>query len=82
MDPRYVTDWSAIIEGLRHKGFTFAQLSACTGIPQPTLIRFRDGGCPKHPDGETLVALWCALTLSTREQVPVAPRLLNGNARK
>lgn len=82
MDPRYVTDWASIIDGLRRQGLTFSQLARCTGIPRTTLERFRDGATPKHPDGETLVVFWCSFTLSQRDQLPVTARLLNGNARK
>lgn len=82
MDPRYVTDWSAIIDSLQRQGLSFVQLSRCTGIPRATLHRFSDGAIPKHADGEALVDFWCKFTLSAREQVPLSPRLLNGNARR
>lgn len=82
MDPRYVTDWAAIIDGLRRRGMTFSQLAYFTGIPHTTLIRFRDGATPKHPDGEKLIDFWCYLTCSNRDQAPATVRLLNGNARK
>lgn len=82
IDPRYVTDWAALIDALRRQGMTFPQITRCTGIARTTLDRFRNGATPKHPDGESLVALWCAFTLSERTQVPLTMRILNGNARK
>ena len=82
MDQRYVVNWSAIIDGLRRQGFTFSQLSQCTGIARTTLERYRDGATPKHPDGETLVTFWCSFTHTERDRLPLTPRLLNGNARK
>lgn len=82
MDPRYTTDWCAMIEDLRRQGLSFRVLARMTGIPRATLERFRDGAMPKHPDGEALVAFWCSFTLSERDQAPVMARLLNGNARK
>jgi len=80
MDSRYVTDWLSIMDSLKRQGFTFEQLARCTGIPRATLHRFSDGAIPKHADGEILIDLWCSLTNSTRTQVPIAPRLINGNA--
>ena len=82
MDPRYVTDWAAIIEGLHRRGLTFLQLERSLGIPDTTLKRFRDGSTPRHHDGEKLIDFWCYITNSTREQLPLSVRILNGNARK
>lgn len=82
MDPRYVTNWSAIIEGLRRQGLTFPQIAKCTGIPRTTLQRFGEGATPKHSDGEALLTFWCTFTLCAREQAPLSPRFQNGNARK
>lgn len=82
MDPRYVTDWEAIIDGLRRRGLTFSQLASATDIPRSSLERYRDGACPKHPEGERLLGFWCSFTLAHRDDAPVRPRMLNGNARK
>jgi lambda repressor-like predicted transcriptional regulator len=82
MDPRYDTDWAAIIDALQRQGLAFSRLSRCTGIPRATLHRFSDGAIPKHADGEALLAFWCSFTVSTREQAPITPRLLNANARR
>lgn len=81
-DPRYVTDWAAIIEGLRRRGLTFRLLEHSTGLSLPSLMRLQGGATPKHHDGEKLLDFWCYITNSTREQAPRAVRIVNGNARR
>lgn len=82
MDSRYVTDWSSIIEGLRRQGLSFSHLEQCTGIARASLVRYRDGGTPKHPDGERILGFWCEFMNRQREHAPLTPRILNGNARQ
>jgi len=69
--PREVTDFEAIIEGLRRAGFRLQAISGITGIPRGTLIRYLiDGSTPSHDKGEVLVAFYCQVLGATREQVP------------
>jgi hypothetical protein len=81
-DKRYVTDWSALIYSLRRQGFTFPQLAQQLGIAKSTLIGYRDGATPKHPDGEVLLQFWLNITHSERGTEPKTIRFMNGSVRR
>jgi hypothetical protein len=65
-----VIDWRAVVEGLRRAGLSFQAISMHANLPKSTVIGYRDGATPKHPDGERLIELWCGTTNHTREQLP------------
>jgi lambda repressor-like predicted transcriptional regulator len=75
-------DWVAVMEQLRTRGMTLADIERKSGIADPTLRAYAEGlSHPAHWRGERLIALWCVTTNSPREQVPeavvyVAPRVM------
>lgn len=81
-DPRYVTDWSALIYALRRQGFTFPQLALELLIPKSTLIGYRDGATPRHDDGEVLLNFYLNTTNSARGTEPKRIRYPTGNGRR
>jgi transcriptional regulator with XRE-family HTH domain len=50
-------DWPALIEQLRGKGLSFERMAARAGIPKSTLLGYKSGATPSHPNGERLLAL-------------------------
>lgn len=67
----YVTDFAAIIEGLRRQGFRLQAIADHTGISRPSLIRYMlEGSSPSHDKGERLIEFYCGVYNCTREQVP------------
>lgn len=81
-DPRYVTDWTAIVGALRRMGFTFPALAIELLIPKSTLIGYRDGATPRHDDGETLLAFYLHVTNTVRGQEPKRLRYPSTHARR
>lgn len=81
-DPRYVTDWAAIVDSLRRHGFTFPQLALELLIPKSTLIGYRDGATPRHDDGEVLLNFYLNVTGTVRGVEPKRIRYPTGNERR
>jgi len=81
-DVRYVTDWTAILDSLRRLGFTFQQLAQVLRIPKSTLINYRDGATPRHPEGEVLLSFYLHATLTERGAEPKRLDFPDGNARR
>ena len=45
--------------------------------PRMTVQAWRDGGQPKHADGEYLIRLWCGLSGKDRAFVPMCKPMLS-----
>lgn len=79
---RYVTDWAAIVDALRRLGFTFQQLALTVEIPKSTLIDYRNGTTPRHPEGEALLRFYLHATLTRPGAEPKRIDFPDGNARR
>lgn len=66
-----VVNWEAVIDDLRRQGLTMHKIAQECEIDRTSLYFYRDGGQPKHPDGEKLITLWMGMTNHTRNQVPM-----------
>ena len=71
MPPKTRVDWFRIIHDIKRHGISMYALEAQVGIAKTTLIGYKQGGDPRHADGEILVNFWCKLTGNGREQLPV-----------
>ena len=75
-----MTDWSAIVNELRRRGFTFPQMALELLIPKSTLIGYRDGATPRHDDGEVLLAFYLHHTNTDRGNEPKRRAMPSGHA--
>jgi hypothetical protein len=51
-------DWFRVVEDVCRRGHTLATISVAIDVPRTTIIGWRQGATPKHPDGERMLALW------------------------
>lgn len=66
-----VSDWARMLWDLRKRGIDLQQVENAVGIPRATLFAYREHGTqPRHQDGELLIAFWCNVMGSTRNDVP------------
>jgi hypothetical protein len=72
-------DWFRILADLRMQGLSLYAVSDETGIPRKTLDGYRNGGEPRHSDGELLLALWEKTMLPP---VPMTPDRTRRNRRE
>lgn len=68
-DPDRV-DWFQVLTDLSRKGVPVLAISSAIGVPQSTILGWKQGAEPKFADGERLVALWLGLTDRPIEQLP------------
>lgn len=70
-------DWFAIIADLNRQGIHTNALDAYCGVTRHKASYYKQGGEPKHDDGERLIGLWIGITGKTREQLPVIKEQLS-----
>lgn len=68
-DPDRV-DWFQVLTDLGRKGVPVLAVSSAIGVPQSTILGWKQGAEPKFADGERLVALWLGLTDRHIEDLP------------
>lgn len=65
-----VSWWHVIVDLERH-GYTHGQIASVIGSQRSTVENWKNRAAgPRHDDGERLIALWCAVTMRPREDLP------------
>lgn len=68
-DPDRV-DWFQVLIDLGKRGVPVMVVSSAIGVPQSTILGWKQGAEPKFTDGEKLVALWAGITDRPVEELP------------
>ena len=68
---RPLVSWWHVIVTLERNGYTHAAIGAAIGSNRSTVENWKNRGVPKHPDGESLIELWCAVTQQERADLPM-----------
>jgi hypothetical protein len=64
-------DWFRVLADLKAHGVSLRGIRRQIQIPETTLNYYKQGGEPKHANGEVLIAFWCQVTNREREQLPM-----------
>ena len=73
MTATLVTDWVELIDELTRRGLSRRQIgdAMLTQLTDRMVNHYRAGVVPLHYRGEALIALWCRVTGSARESLPL-----------
>lgn len=64
-------NWPAILYALVREGYTYRSIAVMLTVSRQSVARWLDGAEPRHREGERLVALWCEVTGSSRDRIPM-----------
>lgn len=65
-------DWFRVLADMKDRGWSLEAISAVTGIPKPSLNRYRSFGAqPRYDVGERLLILWCGASGQMRSDAPI-----------
>jgi hypothetical protein len=78
--PERAVDFSALLFDLRRGGYGVEAIAMHANLSRSAIRNYCAGNTtPLHPHGERLIAVWCELSGSPRDAVPMArafPRVL------
>jgi hypothetical protein len=69
------TDWFRVLADLQYAECSNTDVAEYIGVPQTTLLGWKQGSEPRHHDGQRLLELWAMVTGGTFEARPMTQPL-------
>lgn len=70
----YRVNWFLVIVELCRHGYSMVAIAEAVDTPKSTVQGWKQGAEPKHCDGEVMISLWCQVTGTARDSLPMISR--------